>query len=177
MKPAPRTDTPETGVGVSVVPIIAYLPETRFIGVLSAFFRLRSELNASFRTSSMAVAVQVTQNKQLAFGIYPEIYLDSNRFRIEGLAEWYIYPYKFFGIGNNNPSTNAELYTPHGVKIQLRALTAISGDRVQQGLSVGARLDVRYDRMQSIDLREDGSTGPLRAGEVVGFNGGWYSYV
>jgi len=147
------------------------------MGVLSAFLRQRSELDASFRASSMVVALQVTQNGQIAFGIYPEIYLDSNRMRVDGMAEWYLYPYKFFGLGNSNPSSNAELYTPYGAKMQLRFLHSINGGRVQEGLSVGLRFDARYDHMKSIEKRADGSVGPLGAGEVVGSQGGWFNGI
>ncbi|MCX6140921.1 MAG: BamA/TamA family outer membrane protein [Candidatus Kapabacteria bacterium] len=147
------------------------------MGVLTAFLTNRTEADPSFRASSMAVGIQATQNAQFAFGVYPEIYLDSNRMRIEGLAEWYLYPYKFFGIGNGNPSSNAELYTPYGFKVQARVLRAVSGDRVQQGLSIGVRIDIRYDHMKRIDTREDGSVGPLGAGLVAGYNGGWFNGI
>ncbi len=170
-------DTLQTGFDWEIIPIVAYLPETGFMGVLTAFLTYRTESEAAFRASSMAVALQATQNAQFSVGVYPEIYLDSNRIRLEGFLETYLYPYKFFGIGNNNPSSNAELYTPFGTRFTLRALHAVSGTRVQQGLSVGARLDIRHDNMRSIKPREDGSVGPLGAGRVDGYNGGWFNGV
>ena len=170
-------DTLQTGFDWEIIPIVAYLPETGFMGVLTAFLTYRTESEATFRASSMAVALQATQNAQFLVGVYPEIYLDSNRIRLEGFLETYLYPYKFFGIGNNNPSSNAELYTPFGTRFTLRALYAVSGARVQQGLSVGARLDIRHDNMRSIEAREDGSIGLLGAGLVAGHNGGWFNGV
>lgn len=170
-------DTLKTGFDWEIIPIVAYFPETRFMGVLTAFLKYRTESDATYRASSMAVALQATQNAQFSAGVYPEIYLDSNRMRIEGLAEWYLYPYKFFGIGNENPASNAELYTPNGFRVQVRALHAIGGVRVQNGLSAGLRLDVRYDDIRKIEPREDGSIGPLGSGSVVGSTGGWYNGI
>ncbi len=170
-------DTLKTGFDWDIVPLVAYLPETRWMAVLTAFLTYRDVADSSYRTSSMAVALQATQNAQFAAGLYPEIYLDGNRIRVEGLVEWYLYPYKFFGIGNNNPSSNAELYTPNGARLQLRALHAVSGSRVQHGLSAGLRLDLRYDDIKSVDPREDGTTGPLASGQITGAKGGWYNGV
>ncbi|MBK9181636.1 MAG: BamA/TamA family outer membrane protein [Ignavibacteria bacterium] len=170
-------DTLQTGFDWEIIPIVAYFPETRFMGVLTAFLKYRTESDATFRASSMAVALQATQNAQFSAGVYPEIYLDSNRMRIEGLAEWYLYPYKFFGIGNENPSSNAELYTPNGFRVQVRALHALNGAKVQNGLSVGLRLDVRYDDIRKVEPREDGSIGPLGNGQILGSSGGWYNGI
>lgn len=168
-------DTLQTGFDWEIIPIVAYFPETRFMGVLTAFLKYRTESDATFRASSMAVALQATQNAQFSAGVYPEIYLDSNRMRIEGLAEWYLYPYKFFGIGNDNPASNAELYTPNGFRVQVRALHALFGAQVQNGISVGLRFDVRYDDIRKVEPREDGTIGPLGSGSVVGSTGGWYN--
>lgn len=145
------------------------------MGVLAAFLTYRDIADESFRTSSLSVAVQATQNEQFALGLYPEIYLDSNRMRVEGSVEWMLYPFRFYGIGNNNPSSNGELYTPYAIKMQFRALHAVSGRRVQHGLSAGLRLDIRHDDIRSVDLREDGTAGPLRSGEITGSNGGWFN--
>lgn len=174
---AEDSDSLESGFGVSVVPVVAFLPETRFMGVLTAFIRYRSDTDSSKRASSLALALQATQNSQFSLGFYPEFYLANDRIRVEGLIEWYLYPYKFFGIGNSNPAANAELYTPYGIKVQLRSLYAVGSERVQQGLSVGARLDVRYDQMRSIENREDGLPGPLARGEVAGYNGRWFNGI
>lgn len=170
-----RGDTLETGLTVRVIPLVAYFPETRFMGVLTAFLTYRTEADAAHRASSSAVALQATQNEQFVIGVYPEIYLDSNRMRIEGSAEAYLYPFRFYGLGNTNPESNAELYTPIGTRVQLRALHALSGRMVQHGLSIGLRFDVRYDHIRSVDLRDDGTAGPLRQGVVTGSNGGWFN--
>ncbi|RPI68603.1 MAG: hypothetical protein EHM43_04380, partial [Ignavibacteriae bacterium] len=172
---APERDTVATGFGWSIVPLIAYTPETRWMGVLAAFLTYRDIADESFRTSSLSVAVQATQNEQFALGLYPEIYLDSNRIRVAGSVEWMLYPFRFFGIGNNNPSSNGELYTPYSIKMQCRALHAVSGRRVQHGLSAVLRLDIRHDDIRSVELREDGTAGPLRSGEITGSNGGWFN--
>ncbi len=170
-------DTLRTGLDWSFVPIPAYTPETSWMAALTAFVTYRDTVDPSYRPSSVAIAAQGTLKSQFALGLYPEIYLDGNRMRIEGAIEWYLYPYNFFGIGNANPSTNAELYTPHGAKLELRALYALSGTRVQHGLSAGIHLDLRYDHINSVESRSDGTRGPLGRGEVVGASGGWYNGI
>lgn len=170
-------DTLRTGLDWSFVPIPAYTPETSWLAALTAFVTYRDTVDQSHRPSSVAVAVQGTLKRQFALGLYPEIYLDNNRIRIEGAIEWYLYPYNFFGIGNNNPSEHAELYTPHGAKLELRALYALSGTRVQHGLSAGIHLDVRYDHIRSVEPRSNGMQGPLGRGDVVGAEGGWYNGI
>lgn len=170
---ATEVDTLERGLDWQFVPLVAYAPETDWMAAVAAFLTYRTEADASFRASSLSVAVQATLNEQFALGLYPEIYLDSNRIRIEGSIETMLYPFNFFGIGNSNPSSNAELYTPFGVRVQLRNLYAITGRRVQHGLSGGLRLDIRHDEIRSVDLRKDGTAGPLREGRVTGAQGGW----
>jgi len=170
-------DSLQTGYDWSFVPIPAYTPETSWMAALTAFITYRDNVDPTMRTSSLAVAAQGTLKSQFSLGFYPEIYLDSNRIRVEGGVEWYLYPYNFFGVGNSNPSSNAELYTPYGAKLELRMLYAVSGRRVQHGLSAGLHLDLRYDQIRSIESREDGSTGPLGRGEVVGSQGGWFNGI
>lgn len=172
-----QDDSLQTGFDWSFVPIPAYTPETSWLAALTAFVTYRDTADANFRPSSLAIAAQGTLKKQFAFGLYPEIYFDNNRIRIEGAIEWYLYPYNFFGVGNNNPSSNAELYTPNGAKLELRALYALSGTRVQQGLSAGVHLDVRYDHIRSVEPRVNGTQGPLGRGQVVGASGGWYNGI
>lgn len=172
-----QDDSLQTGFDWSFVPIPAYTPETSWLAALTAFVTYRDTADASFRPSSLAIAAQGTLKEQFAFGLYPEIYLDDNRMRIEGAIEWHLYPYNFFGIGNANPSSNAELYTPHGAKLELRALYALSGTRVQHGLSAGVHLDVRYDHIRSVEPRIDGTQGPLGRGDVVGSRGGWFNGI
>jgi len=172
-----QDDSLQTGYDWSFVPIPAYTPETSWLLALTAFVTYRDTADASFRPSSLAIAAQGTFKEQFAVGLYPEIYLDNNRMRIEGAIEWHLYPYNFFGIGNANPSSNAELYTPHGAKLELRALYALSGTRVQHGLSAGIHLDIRYDHIRSVEPRSDGTQGPLARGQVVGASGGWYNGI
>jgi outer membrane protein assembly factor BamA len=174
---AAQDDSLQTGLDWSFVPIPAYTPETSWLAALTAFVTYRDTADASYSPSSLAIAAQGTLKKQFAIGLYPEIYLDNNRMRIEGAIEWHLYPYNFFGIGNNNPSEHAELYTPHGAKLELRALYALSGTRVQHGLSAGVHLDVRYDHIRSVEPRTDGTQGPLGRGEVVGSRGGWFNGI
>ena len=172
-----QEDTLEQGFGWSFVPIPAYTPETSWMAALTAFVTYRDNVDPTMRTSSLAVALQGTLKNQFSLGLYPEIYLDSNRVRIEGGIEWYLYPFNFFGVGNNNPSSNAELYTPYGAKLEMRVLYALSGRRVQHGLSAGVHLDLRYDQIRSIEPREDGTIGPLGRGEIAGAQGGWFNGI
>lgn len=172
-----QEDTLQTGLDWSFVPIPAYTPETSWMAALTAFVTYRDNIDPTIRTSSLAIAAQGTLKNQFSLGFFPEIYLDSNRVRIEGGIEWYLYPYNFFGVGNTNPSSNAELYTPYGAKMELRVLYALSGRRVQHGLSAGVHFDLRYDQIRSVEPREDGSTGPLGRNEVVGSQGGWFNGI
>lgn len=170
-------DSVSKGFDWTFVPIPAYTPETSWMAALTAFVTYRDTADASFRTSSLAIAAQGTLKSQFSLGLYPEIYLDNNRMRIEGAVELYVYPYNFFGVGNANPSEYAELYTPLGAKLELRALYALSGSRVQHGLSAGVHFDVRYDHIESVEPRSDGTAGPLGRAEVVGASGGWFNGV
>ena len=61
--------------------------------------------------------------------------------------------------------------------MELRVLYALSGRRVQHGLSAGIHFDLRYDQIRSVEPREDGSTGPLGRNEVVGSQGGWFNGI
>lgn len=170
-------DTLEVGFGWSVVPFIAYSPETRLQGGVAGFLRYRHSVDSTLRASSVGIGIQYTQNKQIGLGLYPELYFLDNGIRVEGAAEYYVFPYNFYGIGNNNPETNLERYTPQGFKVYANTLFAIQGKKVQDGFSAGFRSEIRYDHIQSIEPRADGSIGELGKGLVVGSNGGWFNGI
>jgi hypothetical protein len=170
-------DSLETGIGFSVVPFVSFSPETKIQAGVAGFVRYRHSTDSLLRVSSVGVGVQYTQLNQIGLGLYPEIYLNNNGIRIEGAVEYYVFPYNFYGIGNNNPVENLELYTPQGIKAYTTVLFAVQGNRVQQGLSVGMRAELRYDTIRSIQPRSDGTTGPLGTGLVAGSTGGWYNGI
>ncbi|MGB9893606.1 MAG: BamA/TamA family outer membrane protein [Candidatus Saccharicenans sp.] len=100
-------------VGITLLPIIYYTPETRLAFGLGGLFTYRFGLFfKQARPSSLFLAAVYTQMKQFSFQLKPEIYLNNNTLFLTGnlLAERF--PSKLWGIGPNTEKSLEETYTP-----------------------------------------------------------------
>ncbi len=100
-------------MGISVLPIVYYTPETRMAFGLGSLFTYRfGLLFKEARPSTLFLGAIYTQEKQFIFQIKPEIYLQNNSFFLAGnfLAERF--PTNFWGIGPDTEDSLEESYTP-----------------------------------------------------------------
>ncbi len=95
------------------LPVIFYQPETGFgFGVTALYYyRLTAGDTISPPSSLAPVAIYTTKN-QLILGLWSEMYLDQDRWRINSEISYSRFPTKFWGIGNDTPDSAEEDYTP-----------------------------------------------------------------
>lgn len=100
-------------VGLTILPILYYSPETRIAfgagGLLTYRFGLFFKQS---RPSTLYLGAVYTQMKQFSFQAKPEIYIKNNSILFTGnfLAERF--PTKFWGVGASTDESMLESYTP-----------------------------------------------------------------
>ena len=121
---AEEKQSPVKNAGFYFIPMAYYKPETRIAGgaVFITYFRRKGEpepetdgtvpkLPVDVRASSIATTITYTQNKQVIWQLYPELYIDNERYHVAADMQYLYYPNRFYGIGNKTPGRDREDYT------------------------------------------------------------------
>jgi hypothetical protein len=146
-----------------LVPDIYYRPETRLAVGIGSFanYRLGKD-KENTRPSTIGLTVLYTMNKQMRISLRPEIYLGGNSYILSGALNYSIFPTRFYGIGNNIPSSQAETYTPDTLGFQLS---------VRRKFFENFFAGIQYQfRKTIIEKVEPG--GMLSSGTITGSQGG-----
>ena len=108
------------------LPVIYYTPETEWgFGAVSLFtFRFKGE-TARSRNSQFQFGGAYTQRDQLLFYLPYQLYYQNEEYYVYGELGYYRYSYRFFGVGNDLPSSNEELYNVNFPRFRLNALKLI----------------------------------------------------
>ncbi len=111
--------------GFLLIPFTYYTPETQIAGgmVFITYFRnqekpeegaedetQKDELPLQIRPSTIATTLTYTQENQFIWELFPELYMDNERYHIIGIMQYLKYPDRFYGIGNDT-SDDYEEYT------------------------------------------------------------------
>ena len=146
-----------------LVPDLYYRPETRLAVGIGGFanYRLGKD-KENTRPSTIGLTALYTMNKQMRISLRPEIYLGGNSYILSGALNYSIFPTKFYGIGNNVPEAQAEMYTP----TTLGFLLSVRRKFFQ---NVFAGLQYQFKRTV-IEKVEPG--GMLSSGTITGSQGG-----
>jgi hypothetical protein len=119
-----------------VVPIVSYKPETRWMAGLSFAHYFRSGNNDSItRPSVIRFNTTYTQNHQ--WGVRPEfeVFSEGNKYNVRGMLQFTKFTENYWGIGNNTPASNKELYDFNQIQAQAK-VTQLIGKQVYIGLKV-----------------------------------------
>ena len=110
-----------------ILPIITYSPETSLrLGAIGIyFFRGRSAPEGT-QLSTIKLPLNYTLNNQIKARLSYEIFTNSNKHIFKGVAEWVKFPLLFWGIGNNTPDTNEEIYTTRTITFDFNYLAKVS---------------------------------------------------
>jgi outer membrane protein assembly factor BamA len=117
---AAEAEDPEAG-GSSLIPfpVIFYQPETGFgFGASAVYYYPFSAGDTISPPSSMAPIAIYTTKKQIILGLWSEMYVDEDRWRISSGISYSKFPNKFWGIGNDTPDSAEEDYTPKTLRIK-----------------------------------------------------------
>jgi outer membrane protein assembly factor BamA len=111
----------------SFFPVAFYSPETKLaFGVLGAYtFYNTKDTNQQY-PSQIQIGAAYTFNKQVLFYFPFRIYTKKSKYTIYGEAGYYKYSYFFYGVGNNLPDENEELYKVSFPRIRFNALKKVS---------------------------------------------------
>src|SRR5690606_9699959 len=120
-------------------------------------FRLQ-RYDAAIRPSSMPLTLLYTLKKQIIFTAGLDLWLNENAHNLKARVELSDYPFEFYGIGNNIPSSNKEPYASRYGLVRLSYQKKIA-----RGLYVGPRYEFRTDHIYK---KETG--GMLDLGQVPG---------
>lgn len=160
----PTAATERESSSWNALPLVSYSRETQFAfgGFGVAYFRVGdSAPNTS--PSFIAAAAMVTTRAQVLVDLYPELWLDDERWLTTGQIAYRRFPDFFFGVGNETREEDRETYTLHSVwtRFDLRY-------RAWRSLFIGARHESQWH-----ELLELGEAPLLSSGNVRGAEGGF----
>ncbi|OGD11230.1 MAG: hypothetical protein A2Y86_08520 [Candidatus Aminicenantes bacterium RBG_13_62_12] len=148
------------------IPFIYYSPETKIAFGGGGVLNFRAGRNKEqTRASTVWAFGTYTLAKQFQVVVKPEIYFERNRFFLSGNLRYERTPQKFFGVGNDMPSTDEESYTPRIMTVQVGVKKKFLGH-----LFAGVQYDFEQMTMESVE-----PGGLLGSGSITGSRGGLLS--
>jgi len=149
-----------------LVPVVRYLPETRWSGVLAGNFVFRTSPDfRNTRPSSIRLSATYTQNQQFIFKPTVEIFTPQNRWMIRTGYLWMRFPELYYGVGELTPDSWEESYSFDLSRFFLRAFY-----RVSRTIYTGPIY--LYENMYRMEY---GANSSFRQQGVSGNQGGWVS--
>jgi outer membrane protein assembly factor BamA len=149
-----------------VLPDFYYRPETRLALGIGGFanYRLGNDKEKT-RPSTLGLTFVYTMNNQMRVSLRPEIYLPGNKYILNAIVNYSIFPTVFYGIGNNIPASQAETYTPKTFSFQLAVRRKFFGN-----LFAGIEYQFRNTIIKTVE-----AGGLLGSGTIPGSQGGTLS--
>lgn len=96
---------------IVAAPVVAYSPQTNFgFGVGAKYLFKFKGSGDETRTSNIPVSLFYTLNNQYFIYSGFEVFTNQEKWVIFGNISFQNYPRSYFGIGNNTPSSNEEIY-------------------------------------------------------------------
>lgn len=133
-----------------VLPIITYSPETSLrLGAIGVYLFRGKSAPEGTQLSSIKMPLNYTLKNQVKLRMSYEIFLDDNRHIFKGETEWIKFPLLFWGIGNDTPDSNEEIYTTRTITLDFSYL-----GKVSPGFFLGARFIRQSSKIS--DVEEDG---------------------
>ncbi len=132
-------------------PFVFYTPETSvaFGAAGSYVFRLAGCESKTTRPSSLSPVFIYTLKKQMKLQLSTDLYFKDNDYHVKGEIKYEKFPFKFYGIGNNTPETNEEVYTPQNISFFVTVLKNLGS-----GFSAG--LQYRLLNWKMLEVKADG---------------------
>lgn len=148
--------------GWVAVPILFYTPETRLgFGAMAVYTFAAPGNGPEDRTSSLRFQVFYTLERQTSFYIEPNVWMFGDDLGITGFFEGRLYPFKFYGVGNDPDLDVFDTYEERVFEAIPQVTYRVFGD-----LRLGLNLHVLAGTAQ--DYPQDGL---LVSQDVVGLDG------
>lgn len=158
-----------------VAPLVFYTPETNLAFGPAMFLRFATSTDTGQHASYVRLFGYYTLNEQWYGRLEGEVWGTGNNWKLRGDVNYSIYPYLFFGIGNETPSANRERYSQDRIRSRVEISRRIKHARPWYAGIVG-ELYTSYNLV----LPEGGI---LATQDVAGANGvqlyaaGWLANV
>lgn len=156
----PVADTMPRPWRLLAVPALTSQPETGFAAAFIAY-AVHTPRDSTTRPAQYEIGLQATQKQQTRIFVEWDRWSAGNRWRIQGTAEYRVYPLPFYGTGPVAPASREEIYEPRGVIAQLN---------VQRRLSRGWFV-LGGARFSGLAIRDRAAGGLLAPDTVPGASG------
>ncbi|MBT9394679.1 outer membrane protein assembly factor [Hymenobacter sp. NST-14] len=154
-----------------LAPIISYAPETSWgLGIGAKFLFKPRGVGADTRTSNIPVSFQYTLNQQYILYSGYTVFFNHENYLLRGNLRHSSFPQLFYGVGNNTPSSNEEIYDYRYTVLEPLLLRRVAGKLFLGG-------GVRHVRVSDVQLapqsllldnsgqpRETGALGAISTG-------------
>lgn len=145
---------------VLAVPAVTSQPETGFAGAFIAY-AVHTPADGTTRPAQYEIGLQATQKRQTRLFVEWDRWSPGNRWRVQGTAEYRVYPLPFYGTGPTASEASEEIYEPRGVIATLN---------VQRRLSAGWYV-LGGARASSLRITDRAAAGLLAPDTVPGASG------
>ena len=161
----PDADEEDTD-GWTALPVVAYAPETGFVGAAYGLYYFRPDgAGEDVPPSQIAGAAGYSTRSQSGVFVEPILYFDEHRYRARVHVEYFYYPTDFFGVGNDTHLASREGYDHEDFSFSVEL-----SRRLLSNLHVGVRQDAEH-----VDVDDVSENGMLANQTVPGAGGGWIS--
>lgn len=160
-----EVDTTAKNLSIFPLPVVYYTPETRLAYGATCLFTFRLDKDKNTRNSQIETGIAHTQEKQWLFYVPYKLYLKQDQYYLFGELRYYIYRYKFFGVGNDVPPNYEETYNVNIPRLRINATKRIANNFY---------LGLRY-WFDEFDIQKVKEGGLLDNKAMVGANGGTIS--
>ncbi len=146
-----------------LTPSFYYLPETNFAFGISGkiIFKFKGA-DSSTRASVIYPPMYYTLNNQLLLQTYYTIFFNKEKWLLNGNLSYLQFPQKYFGIGNQTPSSNSEYYSYDVFKTETTFLHCLT-----EKLFLG--VGYRFQQTFNVKTKENGI---MESEKPEGYNGG-----
>ncbi len=143
------------------VPLVFYTPETRW-GFGAAGMMNLELTEGGEKASSLGIGGAYTLFDQILLQVPYELFLQNDRYWLQGELGYYDYYYEFYGIGNRTARSRKESFTAEYPRLRFTGLY-----RWSEHFYAGLRYI--FDRYRLSDLEEAKT---LQRGKIAGSDGG-----
>ncbi|MHC2991906.1 membrane protein [Pontibacter sp. HJ8] len=162
--------TQEKVRGVIPIPVLYYTPDTKlgFGAALLGFFKLQSRTDTSYtRLSTVRLIADYTLRKQTDQLLDWAIFTREEKFLLRGELRHRVYTDRFYGIGNNTPASDEEIYEFDYVSARVAGLKKVGA---RMFLGPDFQLTNYYDL--TLNPISDDRESQLLTQQIPGYKGG-----
>lgn len=167
-KPDEKARAKKDNIGLVVIPMVFYQPETKWAGGVGGLLTLRNPgQDPASRPSSVYFYAIYTQLRQFRTQIVPAFYFKNEAYLLSGTLTMERYPNKFWGFGAGTPDSAVQNYTPRTFSLEVSFQKRILA---RERLYVGLQYQLENQKILQAD-----PGGSIGRGLIPGSKGGTVS--